>query len=99
MKPSGQPRLGPATIGGVSGGMLLTGAVVIFTIAIFPPLGVFVGLIVALIFGVKWLNRSQRLRADRAHRSRMDAFYQGLADREREEYWAQRSFTNPGWRL
>lgn len=92
MKPSGQPRLGPATIGGVSGGMLLTGAVVIFTIAIFPPLGVFVGIIVALVLLTKWLNRSQRVRSERSHRAKMDDWY-------RQQAANQRTFVNPGWRL
>lgn len=99
MKPSGQPRLGPATIGGVSGGMLLVGAVVIFTIAIFPPLGAVVGGIVGLVLLIKLSARRHRRRAERTHRTTMDAFYQTVDDREREAYWSQRTFTNPGWRL
>lgn len=72
--------------------MLLIGAVVIFTIAVFPPLGVFVGIIVALCLLVKRLDRSQRIRADRAHRAKMDDWY-------RQQAANQRTFVNPGWRL
>jgi flagellar biosynthesis component FlhA len=92
VKPSGQPRLGPATIGGVSGGMLLIGAVVVFTIAIFPPLGVFVGIIVGLVLLVKWANRRELRVRDRRHRAKMDDWY-------RQQAANARTFVNPGWRL
>lgn len=92
MKPSGQPRLGPAKVGGVSGGMILTGAVVIFATVMFPPLGAFVGLVVGLVLLVKASNAKHRRRAERNHRARMDAFY-------REQEWRGRTFTNPGWQV
>lgn len=99
MKPSGQPRLHPATIGGVTGGTVAIAILVVFATAIFPPLGLVAGGVAVTVGLVKWSNRRQRVCGEKSHRRRMDAFYQAQEDARREEYYAQRTFVNPGWQV
>lgn len=76
----------------MSGGHVATAIVVVFTTAIFPPLGIFVAFIAGLVLAVKALNRRERRKLDRLHAARMRQFYVRAADQ-------QAPITNPGWRL
>lgn len=97
MRQSGQPRPGPASIGGLTGGPIIGIAISLFAIITFPPLGLLVGAIVGLTLFTKFMNRRDRKRGDRKHRAKMDDWYQKQEDARREEYYAQRTFVNPGW--
>ena len=71
--------------------------------AIFPPLSIPVLVIIGLALLSRLMDRRARRRAARAHRATIAKFYQTYderaLDRHLEEQDAQRTFTNPGWRV
>jgi hypothetical protein len=97
VKPSGQPRLAPNGGTSLKPAWFVVAVPVVFATVIFPPLGIAGGVIAAVAILAKWSGRRAKLNAERAHRSRMTAFYQAQEDARREEYYAQRTFVNPGW--
>lgn len=99
MKPSGQARLAPNGGTSLKPVWFVVAVPVSIAMVVFPPLGVLVGLTIAAVLLSKILGHRQEHKAARSHRGRMDAFYQAQEDARREEYYAQRTFVNPGWRV